>query len=168
MRHFRSYDTALRSAKLDPESLRQRHATLKAPEPARPSQAHDVVTIDFTVSVGGKDVKDAGGQGVQIELGSAQALPELDVALTGRSVGEPVTATVTFPETHPNAELKCKEGTFHVTITDQKERLLPDLDDEFAKDLGQFQTLVELRADVHTRLERVLKDQVEAALAVDG
>jgi trigger factor len=146
-------------------SLRERHATLKAPEPARPTQPHDVLTIDFTVSVGGKEVKDAGGQGVQIELGSGQALPELDVALTGKTAGEPVTALVNFPDTHQNAELKGKEGTFTITITDHKERILPELDDEFAKDLGQFQTLVELRADVHTRLERVLKDQQEAALA---
>jgi trigger factor len=147
------------------ESLRLRHATLKAPEPARTAQAHDVLTIDFTVSVDGKEVKDAGGQGVQIELGSGQALPELDAALTGKPVGEPVTATVNFPDTHTNAALKGKTGTFHVTITDLKERILPELDDEFAKDLGQFQTLIELRADVHTRLEKVLKDQIEAALA---
>jgi trigger factor len=147
------------------ESLRQRHATLKAPDPARPAQAHDVLTIDFTVSVAGQEVKDAGGQGVQIELGTGLALPELDVALTGKAVGESTTAVVTFPDTHSNAALKGKEGTFHVKIADLKERILPDLDDEFAKDLGQFQTLVELRADVHTRLERVLKDQVEAELA---
>jgi trigger factor len=147
------------------ESLRVRHATLKVPEPARPARAHDVLTIDFTVSVEGREVKDAGGQGVQIELGSGQALPELDAALMGKSTGEPVEAKVKFPESHSHAELKGKEGTFQVKITDLKERILPELDDEFAKDLGQFQTLVELRADVHTRLERVLKDQTEAALA---
>jgi trigger factor len=147
------------------ESLRQRHAALKAPEETRPAQARDVLTIDFTVSVDGHEVKDAGGQGVQIELGSGQALPELDAALLGKAAGEPVTCEVTFPTTHPRAELQGKKGTFHVTITDLKERLLPQLDDEFAKDLGQFQTLIELRADVHTRLEAVLKDQIEAALA---
>jgi trigger factor len=147
------------------ETLRQRHASLKAPEPARPAQAHDVLTIDFTVSVNGQEVKDAGGQGVQIELGAGQALPELDAALLGKSVGEPVSCELVFPDSQPNAALKGKRGTFKITIADLKERILPDLDDEFAKDLGQFQTLVELRADVHSRLEVVLKDQVEAALA---
>jgi trigger factor len=147
------------------ESLRQRHAALKAPEPARPAQAHDVLTIDFTVSVDGQEVKDAGGQGVQIELGAGQALPELDAALLGKSVGDPVSCEVTFPETHPRADLQGRKGTFAVTIGDLKERLLPELDDEFAKDMGQFQTLVELRADVHTRLEAALKDQIEATLA---
>jgi trigger factor len=147
------------------EALRLRHATLKAPEAPRPAQAKDVLTIDFTVSVGGHEVKDAGGQGVQIELGSGQALPELDAALLGKSMGEPVTCEVTFADTHPRPELQGKKGTFQVTINDLKERILPELDDEFAKDVGQFQTLVELRADVHTRLEVVLKDQIEAALA---
>jgi trigger factor len=147
------------------ESLRQRHATLSAPEPARPAEAHDVLTIDFTVSVDGQEVKDAGGQGVQIELGSGQALAELDAALVGKSMSEPVSCEVTFPDTHPRPELKNKKGTFHIKITDQKERVLPAVDDEFAKDVGQFQTLVELRADVHTRLEAVLKDQIEASLA---
>jgi trigger factor len=147
------------------ESLRQRHASLKAPEPGRPAQAHDVLTIDFTVSVDGQEVKDAGGQGVQIELGTGQALPELDAGLMGKSVGELVRCELVFPDSHPNAALRGKRGTFHITIADLKERILPELDDEFAKDLGQFQTLVELRADVHSRLEVVLKDQVEAALA---
>jgi trigger factor len=147
------------------ESLRLRHATLKAPEPARPSQNKDVVTIDFTVSVDGHLVKDAGGQGVQIELGAGQALPELDVALVGRSTGDSAECEVTFSEGHPNAVLKGKKGTFQVTVTDLKERILPALDDELAKDVGQFQTLIELRADVHTRLERALHDQSESALA---
>jgi trigger factor len=147
------------------ESLRLRHATLRAPEPARTSQAKDVVTIDFTVSVDGREVKDAGGQGVQIELGAGQALPELDAALLGKAAAEKTSCDVTFAEGHPNAELKGKKGTFHIALTDLKERVLPALDDEFAKDVGQFQTLVELRADVHTRLQAALLEQSEASLA---
>jgi trigger factor len=147
------------------ESLRQRHATQRAPDPARPAEPKDVATIDFRVSVDSREVKDAGGQGVQIELGAGQALPELDAALLGKSPGETAECEVTFSEAHPNAQLKGKKGTFHVTLTDLKERVLPALDDEFAKDVGQFQTLIELRADVHTRLEGALHEQSEASLA---
>ena len=50
-------------------------------------------------------------------------------------------------------------------MTDVKERMLPALDDEFAKDVGQFQTLVELRADVHTKLEKMMKDRSDMAVA---
>ena len=147
------------------EALRQRHATLKTPEPTRPAQKGDVLTIDFTVSVDGQEVKDGGGQGVQLELGSAQVIPELDAALMERSIGEKVKAEVTFPEGHPRADFRGKKGTFDVTITDLKEKILPAVDDEFAKDVGQFQTLVELRADIHTQLEKALKDRAETALA---
>ncbi len=147
------------------EALRQRHSTLKAPEPARSSQKKDVLTIDFTLSIDGQEVKDGGGLGVQIELGAGQALPELDDALMDKKAGDPVSVDVTFPDTHPREDFRGKKATFKVTVTDIKERLLPELDDEFAKDLGQFQTLVELRADVHTRLEQAIKDQQEQALA---
>jgi trigger factor len=74
------------------ERLRQRHAALKAPEPARAAQKSDVLTIDFTLSVEGKEIKEGGGQGVQIELGSGQALPEIDQVLVGKSVGDKSTA----------------------------------------------------------------------------
>ena len=147
------------------EGLRTRQATLKAPEPARPSKVGDVVTIDFTLTIDGNEVKDGGGQGVQLELGVGQALPELDTALTGASQGDTVTAESKFPEGHPREDFRNKTGVFKITITDLKEKVLPSLDDEFAKDVGQFQTMVELRADVHTKLEKMMKDRAETALA---
>jgi trigger factor len=147
------------------EGLRLRHAALKAPEPARPSQKGDILTIDFTIEIGGKEIKDAGGQGVQLELGSGQTLPELDAGLMEKNQGDKLDVTVTFPEQHPRADFRGQKAVFHVTITDQKEKILPQLDDEFAKDVGQFQTLVELRADIHSRLEKAMKDRSETAVA---
>ena len=147
------------------EGLRQRHAQLKAPEPARDAKAGDVVTIDFTLSVDGKEIKDGGGQGIQLELGAGQALPELDVALSGKKAGDKVTAEAKFADNHPRADFRGKTGTFHTSITDLKEKVLPALDDEFAKDVGSFTTLVELRADIHTKLEKNAKDRAETALA---
>ena len=146
------------------EGLRQRHAALKAPEPARPAAKGDVLSIDFTLSVEGKDIKDGGGQGVQIELGSGQALPEIDEALVGKSVGEKATAEHAFPAEHPRADFRAKKGTFTITVSDLKERVLPTVDDEFAKDIG-FDTLVALRADIHTKLEKNAKDRSETVLA---
>ncbi len=147
------------------EAIRLRHATLKTPEPARPAQKGDVVTIDFTISIDGKEVKDGGGQGVQIEIGAGQALPEIDAGLIGKSIGDAVAVETKFGENHPRADFQNKTGKFAVTITDVKERVLPALDDELAKDAGSFQTLVELRADVHTKLEKVAKDGADIALA---
>lgn len=146
------------------EQLRQRNAALKAPDPARPAKAGDVVTIDFTLSVDGKEVKDGGGQGVQLELGAGQALPEIDAALVGKNNGDKVTAEHTFPAEHPREDFRGKKGVFDIGIVDLKERVPPALDDEFAKDIG-FDTLVALRADVHTKLEKAFKDRAETVLA---
>jgi trigger factor len=146
------------------EGLRQRHAALKAPEPARPAQKGDVLSIDFTLSVDGKEIKDGGGQGVQIELGSGQALPEIDEVLVGKNVGDKVTAEHKFPAEHPREDFRGKTGSFAITLSDLKERVLPTVDDEFAKDIG-LDTLVALRADIHTKLEKNAKDRSETVLA---
>jgi trigger factor len=147
------------------ELLRRQHARLQPPEPTRPAQKGDIVTIDFTLSVEGKELKEGGGEGLPLELGSGQILPELDAALTGKSIDDKLNVDAKFPDNHASKELAGKSGTLKVHVKDVKERVLPALDDEFAKDVGNFQTLVELRADVHTRLEKMLKDRAESALA---
>jgi trigger factor len=146
------------------EGLRQRHSALKAPEPARVAKKGDVLTIDFALTIDGSEVKDGGGQGVQIELGSGQALPEIDAALDGKSVGDDASAEHTFPAEHPREDFRSKKGVFAIKVTDLKERVLPTLDDELAKDIG-FETLVALRADVHTKLEKAAKDRAETVVA---
>jgi trigger factor len=147
------------------ELLRRQHARLQPPESARPAKKGDVVTIDFTLSVEGKELKDGGGEGLPLELGSGQVLPELDGALTGKTIDDKFEVEAKFPDAHSSKELAGKAGVLRVHLKDIKERILPTLDDEFAKDVGSFQTLVELRADVHTRLQKMLKDRAESALA---
>lgn len=147
------------------ELLRKQHARLEAPDSPRPAQKQDVVTIDFTLLVDGKELKDGGGEGVQLELGSGQVIPELDAALVGKKVDDAFDVDAKFPDAHPREELKGKAATFHVKVRDIKHRVLPALDDELAKDVGNFQTLVELRADVHTRLQKMLKDRADTAVA---
>ena len=147
------------------ELLRRQHARLEPPDPARPAQKSDMLTIDFTLAVDGKELKEGGGEGVQVELGSGQILPELEAALTGANVDDEKDVDAPFPEAHTRKELAGKVGRFHVKVKDLKQRVLPALDDEFAKDVGSFQTLVELRADVHTRLEKMLEDRAKTHLA---
>ncbi len=147
------------------EMLRKAHASMEPIDPARPADKGDIVTIDFTLEVDGAAAKDGGGEGVQLELGSGQVLPDLEAALIGKKVDEAFEVTATFGDAHPRADLRSKTGTFKGKIKDMKTRVLPALDDEFAKDVGAFQTIVELRADAHTRLEKMLKDRSEAAMA---
>lgn len=147
------------------ELLRKQHARLETPEPARAAQKGDVVTIDFTLSIDGKEVKEGGGQGVPVELGSGQALAELDAAITGKKVDDSFDVDAKFPDNAARAELRGKTGAFRVKVKEIKQRILPALDDELAKDVGNFQTLVELRAGVHTRLQKMVKDRSDTALA---
>jgi trigger factor len=147
------------------ELLRKQHARLEAPDPARPAQKGDVVTIDFKLDVEGAKLDEGGSEGVQLELGSGQLLPELDVALTGKSVDDALDVTAKLQDNNPREELRGKSAIFHVKVKDIKQRVLPALDDELAKDVGSFQTLVELRADVHTRLQKMLKDRSDTSVA---
>ena len=147
------------------EGLQQRFARFEAPAAARAAKAGDLVTIDFTLAIDGKDVKDGGAEGVQLELGSGQLLPELDTAITGAEVGKTVNAEASFGEGHPRADFRNKNGVFTVKLVELKEKILPTADDELAKSVGGFETLVELRADIHTKLEKLHKDRAELALA---
>jgi trigger factor len=147
------------------ELLRRQHARLEPLEAPRPAQKGDVLMVDFKLLADGQEIKDAGGEGVQLELGSNQILPELDSGLAGATLDGEIDIVAKLPETHPSRELAGKTVTFRVVIKDMKQRILPALDDELAKDVGTFETLVELRANVHTRLEKMLKDRAEAALA---
>ncbi len=147
------------------ELVRRQHARLEAPDPPRAAEKGDVVTIDFTLAVDGAVIEDAGAQGVQLDLGAGQVLPELDAGLVGAASDAELDIDAKLPDGHPRKEIAGKTGRFHVQVKDVKRRLLPALDDEFAKDVGNFQTLVELRADIHTRLERMLKGRAESAMA---
>jgi trigger factor len=154
---------AMVDAELD--QLRQRHATLKTPEPLRPAKSGDVLTVDFTLALDGVEVKDAGGQGVQLELGSGQVVPELEAALIGKSVGETAEAETAFPEGHPRPDFRGKTGKFSVSVTDLKERVLPEIDDELAKDAGDFASLDALKQDIKEKVGKALKERAETSLA---
>ena len=102
---------------------------------------------------------------MQLEMGSGQTVPELDEGLVGKDVDAEFDAVTQFPADHPREELRGKSTKFHVKLKDIKERVLAALDDEFAKDVGNFQTLVELRADIHTKLTKMIKDRSDTVLA---
>ncbi|MBN1606879.1 MAG: trigger factor [Polyangiaceae bacterium] len=145
--------------------LRRAHATLEPVSPPRPADTGDVVTVDFTVEVDGKAVPEAQASDLQIELGSGQILPGVEQALTGRDAGADLEVTVDMPERHPNPALRGRAATFHLALKDVKARVLPEADDEFAKDLGDFETLDALRADIRTRLEKRAADDADTAVA---
>lgn len=147
------------------ESLRKANATLVEPSPARPSQAGDIITMSFTVEIDGKPVEDAGANDLQVELGLGQLLSALEEGLLGMSVGEKKPISLTLPANHPRPDFRDKPAIFQVELSDMKERQLPALDDELAKDVGEFETLAALKEDIRERLGKQLKQQAEDSVA---
>lgn len=147
------------------ERVRNEHSTLESLPEDRPIAAGDVATIDFVVEVGGRVIKDAGATDFQVEVGSGRLLKEIDAAVTGAKLGEVVEAEVTMPATHKHPKLRGKTATFKITITEAKMRVLPEADDELAKDAGDFENLEGLRTHIRAELEKAQKEQSENSVA---
>jgi trigger factor len=137
----------------------------KAVEPARAIAKGEAVTVDFTVTIDGAEKKDAGGQGVRLELGDGSVLPELEAAILGKGVGDKVEATVTFGSDHPREDFRGKAAVFAITINAQLERVLPEVNDEWAKKATGEETVEAMKAMMRTRLEKAAKERSEMALA---
>jgi trigger factor len=147
------------------ESLRKNHATVQAPETARPAQTGDVATIDFVVEVQGERIPEVTATDLAVELGAGQLLPEIDGAIQGKSVGETTRVEIALPSNHPHPKLRGKTAVFEVSVKEVKERVLPAVDDEFAKDVGDFESLDALKQDIRTRLEKRAKEASDNQLA---
>ncbi|MDI3285747.1 trigger factor [Polyangium sp. 15x6] len=143
--------------------LRREHATLSTPEPERAAKAGDVVRIAFTLDVDGK-VREDKPQEIETEIGSGQIFKEIEDVLTGMNVGETKDATVAFSERHTNESLRGKTGTFHVTLKEVRERNFPEVDDEFAKDVGH-ENLEAMRAALSAKIEKELKQKATDSVA---
>mgnify|MGYP002594317328 FL=1 len=119
----------------------------------RGAQLQDVVTIDFEGSVDG--VPFDGGQATEypLTLGSNTFIPGFEDQLVGAKVGDDVDVKVTFPEEYQAKELAGKEAIFKCAVKKIEAKELPELDDDFAKDVSEFDTLAEYKEHVKTNLE---------------
>ncbi|MEG0293265.1 trigger factor [Enterococcus sp.] len=154
--------------------LQKQHAELIVKEEAAING--DTVVIDFEGFVGEEAFEGGKGENYSLELGSGSFIPGFEEQLVGKAAGEATDVTVTFPEDYQAADLAGKEAIFKVTIHEVKGKELPELDDEFAKDVDDsVETLAELKekflAEMKTSKEEAAKDAVEEAairLAVEG
>ena len=150
------------------KSLQNLHANLKTVSEGRPIQTGDYVIVDYEASVGGKPLEGAKALDFTVEVGSGQFIPTFEEKLIGLNPGEEKEIEVSFPEDYGYQKWAGKTILFHVKIKEIKEKILPVLDDEFAKDLGDYSSLEELKTKLRGEiekekelaLERQLKDQV--------
>jgi trigger factor len=150
------------------KALQNLHANLKTISEARPIQAGDYVIVDYEASMGGKPLE--GGKAIDftLEVGSGQFIPALEEKLIGLKPEEEKEIEVSFPQDYGYQKWAGKTISFHVKIKEIKEKILPPLDDEFAKDLGDYSSFEELKAKLKGEiekekaltLERQLKDQL--------
>lgn len=127
----------------------------------RPVKEGDILTIDYAGFIDGERFPGGTAEGQQLEIGSGQFIPGFEDQLVGKNKGEEVEITVTFPEDYHVEDLKGKEATFKVKIHEIKEKELPELDDEFAKDVSEFDTLEEYKQSIRERLEKDFKHKEE-------
>ena len=127
----------------------------------RPAQKGDTATIDFEGFVDGVAFEGGKGEKYPLELGSNSFIPGFEDQVAGHSTGDEFEVKVTFPEDYHAEELKGKEATFKCKLHEIKTKELPALDDEFAKDVSEFDTLEELRADIRSKAQARKDDQAE-------
>ena len=97
-----------------------------------------------------------------LEIGSGKFIPGFEEQIIGMSKGDEKDINVTFPEDYPSDDLKGKATVFQIHLHDIKEKEIPVLDDEFAKDVSEFETLDELKEDIRNRLTQAAEKQAEA------
>ncbi len=128
----------------------------------------DITTLDFEGFVDGVPFEGGKGENYPLTIGSGAFIPGFEEQLIGAEIGREVEVNVTFPEDYQAEELKGKAAVFKCTVREIKEKELPALDDEFASEVSEFETLAEYKADVKGKLEerkaKEAKDAREAAV----
>ncbi len=141
------------------DALRERAARLQAVE--RAAQEGDFVVIDFDGTIGGKKHRNAQARDYLVEIGGGRLVPEFDQRLRGMSAGESVAFPVTYSDTDGRAELRGRTVDYTVTVKQVQEKVLPELDDDLAIGVSEFDTMDELRADIQRRLDENAQARVD-------
>jgi trigger factor len=131
------------------EGLRDRFAQLETAD--RAAESGDHVVMDYLGKVDGEGFAGGEGRDQLLELGSGRLIPGFEEQLIGASAGDEREVKVTFPEDYAG-ELGGKDAVFEVTVSEVKHKRLPELDDDFASEATEFDTLAELREDIAKRL----------------
>ena len=140
--------------------MREQHAQFNSVD--RAAATDDLVVVDYTLSP--QDHEATTAAGYHFLVGSGTVLPEIDNAVVGMRAGEERTVSLHFAADHRMESLRGKEGTAHLKLGEVKDKVLPALDDDFAKALGEFETLDAVRAEVRRQLEARREAESKQAL----
>ena len=162
-------DVAVTDEEVDAEINKERENNARNIEVTdRAVKDGDITTLDFEGFVDGVAFEGGKGENYPLTIGSGAFIPGFEEQLIGAEIGKEVEVNVTFPEDYQAEELKGKAAVFKCTVKEIKEKQLPELDDEFASEVSEFETLAEYKADVKGKLEerkaKEAKDAKEAAV----
>lgn len=142
------------------KKMQERSAELNVMEDAAVENG-DYAIIDFEGFVDGVAFEGGKGENYNLEIGSNSFIPGFEEQIVGMKKDEEKDVVVTFPEEYHSADLAGKEATFKVKVNEIKRKSLPALDDEFAKDVSEFESLEELKTDIKNKLEKKSEEDKE-------
>jgi len=149
---------------LEIEEMRKNLAPLQAVTD-RPIQTEDIVVVDFQGFHEGEAMPQVKNDNFSVEVGSGKMGPEFEEKLVGMNKDDEGAHEVDFPENHPNPLLKGKKVEFKIKVKEVQERVLPEINDEFAKDAGEeFNTLDELKASIKERIAKHREERLESTI----
>lgn len=148
------------------EKVQKSQARMESVED-RAAENGDITIIDFVGSVDGVEFEGGAGENYELTLGSGQFIPGFEEQLVGHNAGENVDVVVTFPEEYHAKDLAGKEAVFKCTIHEIKKEVLPEIDDELASDVSDFETLDEYKAEIKKNIEAQKQAQAEDIMKND-
>ena len=152
----------VKDEEIDAEVERARKRAGRIVTVERPAKEGDTAVIDFEGSVDGVPFDGGKSEGHNLVLGSKVFIPGFEEQVVGMSAGEEKDINVTFPEDYQAENLAGKPAVFHVKCSEVKEEQLPALDDEFAKDVSEFDTLDEYKKSIRERLEKTANEHADS------
>jgi trigger factor len=167
---YRGLEVEVESLKVTPEevdnrleSLKQMHAQLVAKEGGE-AQKSDYVIVKYEGSVAGKPLKGAQSDNYPLDLGSSSLLPEFEAAIIGMKVGEEKEVEIDFAADYPDKDVAGKRALFKILLKEIKEKKLPEINDDFAKDMG-YQDLASFREGVTREIMKQKETQRKNAIS---
>ena len=145
------------------EKVRNRNARSISVED-RAAQIGDTAVIDFEGFLDGVAFEGGKGEKFPLELGSGSFIPGFEEQVAGKNIGEDFDVNVTFPEHYQAENLAGKPAVFKCKLHEIKGKELPNVDDEFVKDVSEFDTLDEYKADIKSKLEKAAADEASTNL----
>ncbi|MDD3237458.1 MAG: trigger factor [Candidatus Gastranaerophilales bacterium] len=136
--------------------LADKYAEFKTVE-GRKSNATDIVNIDFDGEVDGEKIKGGAAKGYTLDLGNSTFIPGFAEQLVDKEVGSEFTIDVKFPDNYHDETIKGKDAKFAIKLNEIKEKVAPEINDEFAKKVGNFKNVDELKADIQKYLDNTAK-----------